>query len=68
MISDNASTYKEVASKLKNLFDPEVITTINRRIRHGTIWQFVLKKAPWFGGFWECLIGLTKAAPLEECM
>jgi len=24
--------------------------------------QFILKNAPWFGGFWERLIGLTKAA------
>ena len=24
------------------------------------MWQFVSKRAPWYGGFWEGLIGLTK--------
>ena len=28
----------------------------------GTQWQFILKCAPWFGGFWERLIGLTKSS------
>ena len=64
MISDNASTYEAAASELKNLFDIEVIATINRQ---GTTWQFILKNTPWFGGFWERLI---KAAvkTLEEHM
>jgi len=59
MISDNASTFEAAASELKDLFTSEAIATINR---HGTTWQFIPKKAPWFGGFWERLIGLTKAA------
>jgi len=32
--------------------------TINR---HAATWHFIPKKAPWFGGFWEWLIGLMKA-------
>ena len=28
--------------------------------QRGINWKFIPKKAPWFGGFWECLIGLTK--------
>ena len=28
--------------------------------RRGTMCQFIPNKAPWYGGFWERLIGLTK--------
>ena len=59
MISDNATTYEAAATELKDLFTAEVIATISRQ---GTTWHFIPKKAPWFGGFWERLIGLTKAA------
>ena len=30
--------------------------------RQGVIWQFISKHGPGFGGVWEHLIGLTKAA------
>ena len=30
--------------------------------REGVTWKFIPKKAPWFGGFWELLVGLTKSA------
>ena len=32
----------------------------NALSKHGTEWKFIPKRAPWFGGFWERLIGLTK--------
>ena len=28
----------------------------------GIDWQFIPKRAPWYGGWWERLIGLTKTA------
>jgi len=29
---------------------------------HGVTWQFIPKRAPWYGGFWERLVGITKQA------
>ena len=28
----------------------------------GVQWKLIPKRAPWYGGFWECLIDLTKTA------
>ena len=53
MISDNATTYKAVADELKKLLSSEEVWKSRK---------FIPKKAPWFGGFWERLIGLTKTA------
>ena len=38
---------------------PEVKEELDKR---GVLWRFIPKRAPWYGGFWECLIGLTKTA------
>ena len=60
LISDNASTYMAAAEELLTLFDSPLLTeTLNRK---GIVWKFIPKRAPWYGGFWERLIGLTKAA------
>ena len=59
MISDNASTYLQSAAKeLKKLFNSTILS--EQLSRQGTMWQFIPKRAPWYGGFWERLIGLTK--------
>ena len=58
IISDNASTYMVAADELKQLFNSPLLSdTLNRQ---GINWKFIPKRAPWFGGFWERLIGLTK--------
>ena len=44
---------------LKYLFSSsELSESLSRK---GTEWKFIPKHAPWFGGFWERLIGLTKS-------
>ena len=60
MISDNATTFQSTSEELKTLTSSEEIrATLNRE---GVTWRFIPKKAPWFGGFWEHLVGLTKSA------
>ena len=58
MISDNVSTYLAAADELKELFiSPLLSDTLSKK---GVQWQFIPKHAPWYGEFWEQLIGLTK--------
>ncbi|XP_064635263.1 uncharacterized protein LOC135492635 [Lineus longissimus] len=52
IISDNATTFLSAAEEIKRL---EQYMQNNH-----VIWHFIPKRAPWFGGFWERLIGLTK--------
>jgi len=60
MLSDNASTYMAAANYLKRFFySPTVRTALTQR---GVQWMYIPKRAPWYGGFWERLIGLTKTA------
>ena len=57
LISDNASTYMAAAEELLKLFNSPLLTeTLTRK---GVVWKFIPKRAPWYGGFWERLIGLT---------
>ncbi|XP_052249823.1 uncharacterized protein LOC127857468 [Dreissena polymorpha] len=60
MISDNAATYIAAANHLKKLFNSQVLQ--EELSRKGTEWQFIPKRAPWYGGFWERLIGHTKTS------
>ena len=58
VISDNASTYLSAAEELKTLFESKDLK--ESLGRGGVTWRFIPKQAPWYGGFWERLIGLTK--------
>ena len=60
MISDNGSTYLSAAEELRTLMQlPEVKQELGKK---GVTWRFIPKRAPWYGGFWERLIGITKTA------
>ena len=48
IISDNFKTFK--STELKNF------------LRNNSIeWEFILEKSPWWGGFYERIIGITKS-------
>ena len=60
MISDNGSTYSSAAEELYSLMQlPEDKEELGKR---GVSWRFIPKRAPWYGGFGEHLIVLTKTA------
>ena len=59
-ISDNASTFQSAEKQLKELFaSPELERQLADK---GCEWKFIPRRGPWFGGFYERLIGLTKRA------
>ena len=58
MISDNTSTYQSAAKELEKMFSSATFS--EQLMKQGTTWQFIPKRAPWYGRFWERLIGLTK--------
>ena len=60
MVSDNASTYLSAADELHSLMlSPEVKRELGKG---GVTWKFISKRAPWWGGFWERMVGHTKSA------
>ena len=60
MISDNATTFLAAASDIKQLLESPTVKSY--MVNHRVDWLFIPKRAPWFGGFYERLIGLTKNA------
>ena len=60
IMSDNAKTFEKGAKMFQKIFrDP--LTT--RQLSDQQIeWQFIPKRAPWYGGFWERLVGMAKDA------
>ena len=58
MISDNAMTFLAASETLKKLTQ---WSELNSELpKYGTKWTFIPKRSPWYGGFWERLIGVTK--------
>ena len=60
MLLDNATTYTAAAAvHLRRLFDSQYLKP---SLSHkGTEWKFIPRRALWYGGWWERLIGMTKS-------
>ena len=58
IVSDNAKTFKGTEKQLRTLFrHPQVREEMqNHRIE----WRFNLERAPWWGGFFERMVGCVK--------
>ena len=60
VVSDNASTFMSAADDLKVLFESNAVQ--ESLGNQGIEWKFIPCRAPWYGGYWERLVGLTKNA------
>jgi len=60
MISDNATTFLAAGEELQSLLSSAAL--MDNLAKKGVEWRFIPKRAPWFSGFWERMIGLTKSA------
>ena len=60
IISDNAKTFKAASNWLKTIvYDENFFNFLNL---HRVEWKFNMSRAPWWGGFFERLIGIMKRA------
>ena len=60
VISDNASTFLAVVEDFQRLFESEALE--EEPGCQNVTWHFIPKRAPWYGGFLERMIGPTKQA------
>ena len=60
LTSDNATTFKSASREIQKICrSKEVQDFIASR---SVTWQFIVEKAPWWGGFWERLVRSVKIA------
>ena len=63
IVSDNAKTFQATEKTLINLFKhPEIACELDRKRIE---WRFNLERAPWWGGFFERMVGSVKACLRE---
>lgn len=56
--SDNAKTFKAISKEIQKIVhSPRVL---NYLTNHCVAWKFIVEWAPWWGGFWECMVCSVK--------
>lgn len=60
IMTDNARTFKRTCHELQTAWnmDDEAINNFSTNLR--ITWKYIVERAPWWGGWWERLVGLTK--------
>ena len=58
IISDNATNFKLGSELLQQVMESELVQ--EELSQRGCEWKFIPPRAPWFGGFYERLIGVVK--------
>jgi len=58
LISDNAKTFKSASKEIRTIRSSE---EVQRFLTSNQVtWNFIVERAPWWGGLWERLIGSVK--------
>ena len=62
IISDNAKTFKAGAQELQTMKNQVLKPDASQQFlaNHNITWKFITERAPWWGGFYERLVGLVK--------
>lgn len=60
IISDNAKTFTAASKFLVKLSENQMIGDYLSKLK--IEWKFILEKSPWWGGFWERMVKVTKDA------
>ena len=58
LMTDNAKAFKASAADVRKLVHSEEIHRYltDRKVN----WKFIVEKAPWWGGYWEQMVGMVK--------
>ena len=64
IISDNAQQFKVAKATLNKAWSTMLMSSdvSDYSVRQGIQWKFIVELAPWMGGFYERLVGITKRA------
>ena len=62
IISDNAKTLKAGAQEPQTIKNQVLKPNASQQFlaNHNITWKFITERAPWWGGFYERLVGLVK--------
>ena len=59
LISDNAKTFKSACKDIRRITRSNV--TRDLLTKKGVVWRFIPERSPWFGAFYERMIGTVKS-------
>ena len=58
LISDNATTFKSASKEVEQICRSKEVQDF--LVGRGVTWQYIVERAPWWGGFWERLVRSVK--------
>ena len=65
VLSDNATNFSLSSKILKDYMEDELVSQFLDS--NNLSWRFIPPRSPWYGGFWERLVGVVKSS-LKKCL